>query len=55
MPKPVQEATPPQNNRSFLARLLEAHKHGNMDAALDELFPMSMPERHWSEYREVPF
>lgn len=55
MPKPVQESTPPQSSKSFLARLLEAHKHGNVDAELDKLFPMIMPERHWSEYREVPF
>lgn len=54
MPKPIQEATLPQSSKSFLARLLEAQKNGNIDAALDELFPV-LPERHWSEYREVPF
>ena len=55
MPDPVQEAKPVQSNKGFLARLLEAQKNGNVDAALDELFPLHLPAPHWSEVREYPF
>ena len=55
MSDPVQEAKPVQSNKGFLARLLEAHASGNVDAALDELFPLHLPVPHWSEVRDFPF
>lgn len=55
MPEPVQEAKPVQGGKGFLARLLEAHKNGNMDAALDKLFPLHLPAPHWSDVRDFPF
>lgn len=55
MPKPVQESAPAQSKKSFLDRLLEATANGNVDAALDNLFALNAPARHWSEYREYPF
>lgn len=55
MPEPVQEARPVQSNKGFLARLLEAHKNGSIDAALDELFPLHLPAPHWSDVQDFPF